>query len=126
MVELRLEPHQVPAVDDWVELGTFAGSKANGLAKRMRDHQDVGEQDSGIEAEPSHRLERHFRREFRREAKVEEITDPVPHLAIFRQIATGLTHQPDRRRHTPPAVENVKNGFIHRATPACSRFQSES
>jgi hypothetical protein len=63
----------------------------------MRNDQDVREQDRGIEAEPPDWLQRDVDGELGREAEIEEARNLGPHRAIFRQIAAGLPHQPDRR-----------------------------
>ena len=64
----------------------------------MRHDQDVGKEDRCVEIEAAHRLQRHLRRKLRREAEIEERTRRLPRFPVFRKIATGLPHDPDRRR----------------------------
>ncbi len=80
-----------------LEPRSFAGHELNLAAERVRNHQNIGKQDRRIEAEAPDRLQRHFRGEFRSEAKIEKAARFLPHRPIFRQIASGLPHQPDRR-----------------------------
>ena len=55
----------------------------------------------GIEAKAPHRLQRHLGRQFRIEAEVEKAPRLLAHGAVFRQVASGLPHQPDRRHLQP-------------------------
>ena len=64
----------------------------------MRDDQDVGEQDRGVEAEAADRLQRHLLGEPRSVAEVEERARLFAGLPVFRQIAARLAHDPDRQR----------------------------
>jgi hypothetical protein len=66
------------------------------------------------QAEPTHRLQRYFHGEFRREAKLEKIAGPFAHRPVFRQIASGLPHHPDRRRGPLSLIEHIEKGVIHR------------
>ena len=45
-------------------------------AQRVRDHQDVGEHDGGVEVEAADRLQGHFHRQFRGVAEIEEMSRP--------------------------------------------------
>jgi hypothetical protein len=58
-------------------------------------------------------LERYFSRKLRIEDKIEETTSLLPQCAIFRQIASGLAHQPDRRWLSRATIEHIENEFIH-------------
>jgi hypothetical protein len=63
----------------------------------MRNDQDIGKQDRGVEAEPADRLQRHFGRQLGRKAEIEKARDLCPHGPIFRQVTARLPHHPDRR-----------------------------
>jgi len=68
------------------------------LTQSVRHHQDVGEQDRRVQAKAPDRLQRRFDRQVRRETEVEKARRPRTQLAVFRQVAAGLAHEPDRRR----------------------------
>src|SRR5262249_48390664 len=90
----RIEPRSVTAFE------------AYRLSERLRHHQDVGEQDRGIEPEPPHRLQGDLGGELRREAEFEERTHPSTNRPVLRTVPPRLTHQPDRRRPLPPAGQH--------------------
>ena len=48
---------------------------------------------------------------FRREAQIEKAAGLGAHFAIFRQIAAGLPHHPDRRNLLPAAGKHFEEGF---------------
>src|SRR5262245_66249076 len=78
----------------------------------MRNDEDVREDDRRVELKPPHRLQRHFGHKLRVEAKIEETRDLRPHLAIFREIAAGLPHQPNRwRRNGLPGKRREERVF---------------
>ena len=58
----RRQPLEIGAILDRIEPRTFAGDERHRLAERMRHHQDIREQDRGIETEAPDRLQRHFGR----------------------------------------------------------------
>ena len=89
---------EVGGIGQRFELGTFAFLEPDLLAERIGHHEDVGEDDGGIEPEPPHRLQRDLDRLVRRVAEFEERARRRPDGAILRQVAPGLAHQPDRRR----------------------------
>jgi hypothetical protein len=62
----------------------------------MRHDQDVGKQNGAVEAETADRLERDLGRGVGIVDQGQEAAFARPKLAIFRQIASRLTHQPDR------------------------------
>ena len=97
-----------------LEPRTLADLEAHGAAERIGDHQNVGEDDRRIEAEPADRLQRHLGGQFRIEAEIEEAAGLGAHLAIFRQIAAGLPHHPDGRDGLPLAGEHVDEGLCRR------------
>jgi hypothetical protein len=66
-------------------------------AHRLRDHQDVGEEDRGVERETRERLQRDLAGELRVRGEPEEASRLCPRRAVLRQVAAGLPHDPDRR-----------------------------
>ena len=78
--------------------GPFALDELDLLPKGIGHDQNVGEDDRRVEVEPAQGLERYFGGKLWIEAKIEEGAGLGPDLAIFREIAPGLAHQPDRRR----------------------------
>src|SRR5262245_19750525 len=79
----------------------------------MRNDQDVGEQDRAIEPETADRLQCHYGRQLRRETQIQERAGVAPDLAIFRQIASGLAHHPDRRHGLTLAGEHLAERLMH-------------
>ncbi len=71
-------------------------AKLVALAQRLGDDEDVGEDDRRIEREAAQRLQRDFRGQFRRAYHFEEGVLRLQR-AVFRQVATGLAHDPNRR-----------------------------
>ena len=61
----------------------------------MRDQQDVGEQDRGVHAEAAQRLQRHLGCMRRVQAEADEIRALLAERAVFREVATGLAHEPE-------------------------------
>ena len=60
-----------------------------------REH-DVREEDGAVDPVAPHRLQRHLRAELGLPADLEEIV-ALADLAVLRQRASGLAHEPDRR-----------------------------
>ena len=89
----------------------FTHLEGDRAAECVRHDQNVGEQDRRIEAEAPDRLERDFRRQFRREAQIEEASGTFAQRAIFRQITPGLAHEPDGWRGLRVAGEHVEDRF---------------
>ena len=81
-----------------LELRAFALLEPDFLAERIGHHQDVGKDDRRIEPEAADRLQRDLDGLVRRVAEFEERSRRGADGAILRQVAPGLTHQPDRRR----------------------------
>ena len=94
-----------------IEPRAFADFEPHRAAERVGDHQNVGEDDRGIEAKTADRLQRDFGGAFRIEAQIEEAAGLGAQLAIFRQIASGLPHHPDRRHRLPVAGQHFNKGF---------------
>ena len=93
-----------------IEARPLALDEAHVLAERVRDHEDVGEQDRGVEAEAPDRLQRHLGGEVRVVAEVEEGAGlwPGPR-PVFRQVAPGLAHHPGGGRAERLARENPQD-----------------
>ena len=54
---------------------------------------------------------------FGREAEFKKVTGFLTQYSIFRQIAAGLPHQPDRWWIAALAIENIENGLCHKRYP---------
>ena len=67
------------------------------------------------------RLKRRLDRECRRIAEIEKARGRSANLAIFRQVAARLPHEPDRRRRLALAGERGKEGFALSAGLAAPR-----
>ena len=94
-----------------IEPRAFAGLEPHRAAERVGDHQNVREDDRGVELEAADRLQRDLGGVFRREAQIEKAAGLGAQFAIFRQIAAGLPHHPDRRYRLPAAGKHFKEGF---------------
>ena len=94
-----------------IEPRAFADLEADRAAERVGQHENVGEDDRGVEAETADRLQRHFGGQFRCEAQIEKAAGLGAHVAVFRQIAAGLAHHPDRRHRLPAAGEHLDKRF---------------
>jgi hypothetical protein len=68
--------------------------------------QDIGKQNGGIEAIAADRLQCHFDGVLRGVAEIEKTPCLCPRLPIFREIASCLSHQPERRRGEALATQN--------------------
>ncbi len=119
-----VELFEILAVGDGVEPRPLAGLEADALPESVGQHEDVGEQDRRVEAEAPNRLQGRLDGEPRRVAKIEERGCRRAQLPIFRQIASGLPHQPHRRAFLALAGERGEEGFGHGripVSPDCSR-----
>ena len=94
-----------------IEPWAFAGFETDIAPERVGDDENIREDDRGIEVEAADRLQGHFGSEFGCEAQVEESPGPGADFTVFRQIASGLAHHPDRRDGLAAARENLKKGF---------------
>ncbi len=92
-------------------------------AHRLRDDEDIAEDDRRVDADEVHRLEGDLHRQLRCAHHREEVR-PRAHGAIFGQVATGLTHHPDGRPLDRLAPAGPEEEIVHRAsrarTPATS------
>ena len=107
--ECRNQLRRIERIEPW----SFADFKANGAAERVRNHQDVGEDDRGIELEAADRLQRHLGRVVRRETEIEEAAGLGAQLAILRQVTSRLSHHPDRRHALALAAQDLHEGLRH-------------
>ncbi len=110
-VRLRGEARDLLGRVEGIEPRPFAGLEADAAAQRIRDYQNVREDDRGVETEAPDRLQRDLGGEFRREAEIEEAARLGAQFPVFRQIAPGLAHHPDRRHGLPLACEHVEERF---------------
>ena len=81
------------------------------VPERPGQHQDVAEQDSGVEAIAADRLERDLGREIGRGAEGDEILHAGAHGPVFRQVPSRLAHQPNRRRPDRLPVQSPQQPF---------------
>src|SRR5690606_19817859 len=70
--------------------------------------------DRRIQVEAAQRLQRHFRRELRRVAKLEKASDLLPDGTILREVAACLPHDPDRGTLLALAQNGLEKWFGHR------------
>src|SRR6516165_9665036 len=78
MIELCAQFMQPFRTIDRIKLRSVRRSKGNTLPERVRNDQNIGKQDCGIESESSNRLQCNFRCQFRIKTKIEEIVDLLP------------------------------------------------
>ena len=97
-VERLVEGAEPPFVGERRQPRALAALEADLLSERIGNDEDVREQDRGVEAEAADRLERHLDRLVRIVAELEERAGPGTDRPIFRKVAAGLPHQPERRR----------------------------
>ena len=97
-----------------IEPRAFAGLEAHRTAERIGNDENVGEDDRGIEVEAPDRLQRDLGGMIRREAEIEKAAGLGAQRAIFRQIAAGLPHHPERWHLLPAAGQNFKERFWRR------------
>ena len=103
----RIEPRQLGRRRDRIEARALAFDEAHALAQRVGNDEDVGKQDRRVKAVAADRLQRHLGGECRRVAQLEEAADRGAHLAVLRQVAAGLAHQPHRRRRQRRALQHA-------------------
>ena len=75
---------------------TGPGSKVRSIAHALQRRHDVAEENGGIELEAPQRLQSHLGCKLRRARQFDEV-DLRAKLAVLRQIAPGLAHDPDGR-----------------------------
>ena len=91
----------------------FTGFKPEVSPQSLRQQQDVGKQDCGIKAIAPDRLQRHLGSQVRVVAQCQEIPGLRPRGAVFRQIAPGLPHHPDRWGRQGFAGKGAQDQFCH-------------
>ncbi len=94
-----------------IEARAFADLEPHIASERVGDDENIREDDRGVEVEAADRLQRHFGGEFGREAQIEEAAGFGADFPVFRQIATGLPHHPDRRHRLAAAGKDLNEGF---------------
>jgi hypothetical protein len=125
---LGIEPAQLGHRSDGLKPRAFPFEKLYALPKRIWDHQNIGEDDRSIKAVPAYGLERHLCSEVWRIAKAKKAPCPLSQLTVFRQIATGLPHQPDwRGRHRLPGKwgeERTSLCYLYKSRRSASHSSS--
>ena len=92
--------------------GPSPSTKRDIGAQRVRNDEDIREQDRRIEAVAPDRLQRDLDRQLRRVAQVQKVRDHRRNARYSGQIAARLAHQPDRRAaSTDPAPGRPSSGF---------------
>ena len=66
-------------------------------AERRERQQQVGEQNRGVDVDAPHRLQRHFRRQFRRPTEIEQRI-ALAQRPVLAHVAARLAHEPDWSR----------------------------
>src|SRR6266516_4202643 len=89
----------------------LAGVGHHPLAEGMRDLKNLGEDDRRIEAEPTHRLQGRLGRKLGTETEFQKSARLFTQRLIFRQIPSGLAHQPDRWDGLCSAIQRLEKGF---------------
>src|SRR5262249_33092811 len=123
LVQLRCEPRHSCPIADWLKPRTLPLRKPYRLPECVGNDQNVRKQDCSIESKPADRLQGHLGCELRRETEGEKVSRLLPDLPVFRQISSGLTHQPYRRRTALLTLKDGENGLVHWAIPDPPCFQ---
>ena len=119
-LEDRAEPSKVDPIgqspetrgfEDRIEPRPLSLDEAHLAVQCIGHHEDIREQDRGVDAEPPHGLQRHFRGHSRCVGEIEHAFDCGPHGPIFGKEASRLAHEPDRRRIDARAFENGEQRF---------------
>ena len=93
---LDLEPEPRLARDR-VEDGTLSFHETHALAQGVRHHQNIREQNGGIEAVPADRLQRHLGSQLGIIAEVEKRACLPADCSVLGKIPSGLPHEPHGR-----------------------------
>ena len=95
-----------------------AGAELEPQSERLDRQEQVGEQDRGIDPEPSGREHRGFADQIGRPAELEH-RHPLAQPAVLRHVAARLPHQPDgRERHRLAPAGAQENGCVRRVQGA--------
>jgi hypothetical protein len=97
VIDLRPQSFDRRRLLQRVQLRSFASLKHHMLTEGMRYHQNIGKQDCRVETEAADRLQCHLGRKLRIETQIEKAFRLLANSPIFRKIAPGLPHQPNRR-----------------------------
>src|SRR5690606_8815663 len=92
---LRPEGRQVGDLVEAQRLEPRAGVEVDLDAQRLQGRHYVGEDDRGVQREPSQRLEGDLDGDVGAAHRLHERA-PLPQLPVLGEIATGLAHEPDR------------------------------
>ena len=112
-----------------LELRALAGLELQAQIHRVRNREDVREQDRGIERIAIDRLQRDFAGDLGIGAHLEETAGARARGAILRQIAAGLAHQPDRPARRGLAQQGAQQQVVLqrfarcRASGSLARFE---
>jgi hypothetical protein len=121
MIETVPKPRQLTAIRDGGKAWAFPIHEPYPLAERIRDQQNIREQDRSVELESPHGLKRHLGRQLWSKTELEKVTGAFTNRPVFGQVATRLAHKPYRRRILAFAAQYLKEPFIH-AVPVPSEF----
>ncbi len=105
VVDCAAEGRHRGGIVERFEPRTFARFEANAATERVRDDQDVGEQNRRVETEPADRLQRNLGGELRRKTQIEHTADIFADRHVLRQIASRLAHHPDWRHSLSLAIQ---------------------
>ena len=94
-----------------IEPRSFADFEPDVATQRIGDDENIREDDRGVEIETADRLQRYFGSEFWCEAEIEKAAGPGANVAVFGQVAAGLTHHPERRNRLPPPGKHFQQRF---------------
>ena len=87
--------HISSAFNGVVECRPLAGDEVQAESHCIRNGEDVGKKNGGVEAEAFQRLQRHLAGKLRCLAHRHKIAGLLTRGAVFGQIAPGLAHHPD-------------------------------
>ncbi len=94
------------------EFRPFAIDEIQAEAHRVRHGQDVGKQDGGVERIAVDRLQRDFGGVIGIGGQPHEGAGALAGGAVFRQVAAGLAHQPQRRVVGRLAQAGAQEGIV--------------
>ena len=100
--------------------GPTPGDDVEVHADGLERQHDVGEEDRGVDAVPAHRLQGDLDDELGVHARLEH-PDALADLAVLRQRAPGLAHEPDRRVRHRLTARRPQEGAVGRASPRHQR-----
>src|SRR6185503_16263950 len=101
-----------------LEARALAFGEREPKAHRVRNGEDVGEHDRGVEREALERLQRDLGGERRRLGELEEAAGLRAGLVVLGQIASRLAHQPDRGVRRRLERERLQQGVVGQASLA--------